>query len=238
MNKFKNIIDSIMSLSRFLKACFVMLILHVFVYKLVLCNYEAANHIVFELGVIFYDIALALLCSIIFFFFQIHIPEQRNKKRLYPAISNLYRDFINAQRNIVSVAIKHADPTIKSEEEKILDGNTKIPYTEFSDRKYLGVTKDILWIEVLYNEVLIIEKYRQDILALSQYIDSQGLSFALNVIYHPEIKTINALYKTWTQDTKRGIRFYNSRKDRMMLDFWTFIQEEEKYFEDTFGKYI
>lgn len=227
-----------MSLSRLCKVSFLVLLTFVTIYKLVLCNIEASNQIVYGLGEILYWIALALLGSIIFFFFQVHIPQQKNKARVYPAIAKLYRDFIQAQNNIVSVAIKHAAPSLESTEEKILDGAKKIPYSELSDKCYLGVTKSPLWIEVLYNEVLIIERYKQDILALSQNIDSEGLSFALNVSHHPEIKTINAVYKIWKTDTKRGICFQNSGKNRTMLEFWEFIQEEEKYFRDTFGKYI
>lgn len=238
MNFFKYIIDTFMSLSRFWKAFIVILISYVIIYKLVLCNYEAPNQIVYGLGEILYGITLALLGSTIFFIFQVHIPEQRNQTKVYPAISKLYRDFIQAQNNIVAVAIKYADPSLESIEQKIIDGAAKIPYSELSNRRYLGVTKNLLWIEVLYNEVLVIEKYRQDILALSQHIDSQGLSFALNVTYHPEIKTINAVYKIWTTDPKKGICIHNSEKDRRMLDFWEFIQEEEKYFRETFGKYI
>jgi hypothetical protein len=102
----KKFAKKIKSVSISIKIIFSTSIIYSLSYKLALQNILEIFPFAFELGLIMFNLSIALTASCIFYFIVVHIREFNNKNKAYNIISNKIHRLLNNERKVTDALVE------------------------------------------------------------------------------------------------------------------------------------
>lgn len=187
-----------------------------------------------KIGDVSVTLGISFLASFIFYFVQVHLPETRQKRDLYPVISALFQRIICTEKSILTefVGIK---PFESLSEETIKKGaDSRNVNTQDAPLYLVGQNRSANWMEYGFSQVADIDKTWEMLMKYAAYMDSELLSLLSRVQGAGTLgffRTMKSIYSTM----KQGVKLNGFGKG--MVEFWRFIQEQEAYYNRVFSEY-
>lgn len=181
-----------------------------------------------KIGDVMITLGISFLASFIFYFVQVHLPETRQKKDLYPVISELFHRIIMIEKRFLTefVGMKPfeslSEDCIKA---GVISRDVNIPNAPLH---LAGFNRSANWMEYGLHEVADIDKTWEMLMKYSAYMDSEFLSLLSRVQSNSTLtffRTMKSIYPT----LKQGLKLDGFEGG--FVDLWRFIQEQEAYFD-------
>lgn len=210
-------------------------VLFLLVMELWLREIPAPYPIFVKIGNVFVTLAISIIASVIFYFVQVHLPNAKEKERIYPSIAKLFGSMLGLEKDLLTqvLQIKMEDMTEEGIEDSVskLDLYSEAPLTIGSAN---AVNHRANWIEYCLYRVERIDKNWNLLINFSTYLDSECMSLL--------IKIQNDC--TYLDQVRRLFPMCNGRMHRLSIDdanlfveYWHFIEEQEKYYNKVFKPY-
>lgn len=186
-----------------------------------------------KIGDVMVTLAISVIASFIFYFVQVHMPDIRHKANVYPCVAKLFHRILINEKALLKNYV--GAQSYEGLTEAIIKTGAKSRNVTLQDAPlYLaGCNRSANWIEYGINQVDEIDKCWEMILKYSSYLDSKCVSILADIkedsLLH-FFRTIRGLYRTITFGEMHGF-------DKLFLDFWNTIQEQDKYYNDVFAIY-
>lgn len=186
-----------------------------------------------KIGDVMVTLAISVIASFIFYFVQVHMPDIRHKANVYPCVAKLFHRILINEKALLKNYV--GAQSYEGLTEAIIKTGAKSRNVTLQDAPlYLaGCNRSANWIEYGINQVDEIDKCWEMILKYSSYLDSKCVSILADIkedsLLH-FFRTMRGLYRTITFGEMHGF-------DKLFLDFWNTIQEQDKYYNDVFAIY-
>lgn len=187
-----------------------------------------------KIGDVLVTLGISFLASFIFYFVQVHLPEARLKKDLYPVISELFHRIIFTERSFLTefVGVK---PFELLTEENIKAGIIARDVNIQNAPLHLaGLNRRANWMEYGLNQVAEIDKTWEMLMKYSAYMDSELLSLLSRIQGAGTLgffRKMKGIYPS----LKQGLKL--SGFEDGFVELWHFIQEQYAYFDKVFSEY-
>ena len=187
-----------------------------------------------KIGDVFVTLGVSFLASFIFYFVQVHLPDTRQKKDLYPVISALFHRIIQTEKSFLTefVGIK---PFEALTEETIKNGTESRDVNVQDAPLHLAVQhRSANWMEYGISQVADIDKTWEMLMKYSAYMDSELLSLLSRIQGAGTLgffRTMKGIYPTMGKGAK--LNGFGGG----MVELWRFIQEQEAYYSRVFPDY-
>lgn len=188
-----------------------------------------------KIGDVLVTLGISFLASFIFYFIQVHLPESRQRKDLYPVISELFHRIILTEKSLLTEFV-NIDSFDALTEDGIRKGTDSRDVNVRNAPLYLaGLNRDANWIEFGFSKVADIDKTWEMLMKYSAYMDSE-LLYLLSRVQQAGgslgfFRTMKNIYPT----LKQGLKL-NGFGDGM-VSLWRLIQEQDAYYKRVFIKY-
>lgn len=204
------------------------------VMELWLRRIPATFPIFIKIGDVLVTLGISFLASFIFYFVQVHLPETRQRKDLYPVISALYHRIIFIEKSFITEFV-NIKPFEALTEDNIKTGTDSRDVNIHNAPLHLaGLNRNANWMEYGFNQVAEIDKTWEMLMKYSAYMDSELLSLLSRVQGAGTLgffRTMKGIYPTM----KQGLKL-NGFGDGM-VELWRFVQEQEAYYNRVFSEY-
>lgn len=187
-----------------------------------------------KIGNVLVTLGISFLASFIFYFVQVHLPETRQKKDMYPVISELFHRIIFTEKSFLT-AFVNVKPFESLTEESIREGTQSRDVNIQDAPLYLaGPNRSANWMEYGIYEIESIDKNWEMLMKYSAYMDSDLLSLLSRVQSDSTLSYFRAMKS-----------IYPTIKQKLILDgfeggmikLWRFIQEQDAYYEKVLSEY-
>lgn len=187
-----------------------------------------------KIGNVLVTLGISFLASFIFYFVQVHLHETRQRKNLYPIISQLFHRIILTEKSFLSEFVS-TKPFDELTEEKIKIGtDSRDVNAQNAPLHLIGLNRNANWMEYGFNQVEDIDKTWEMLMKYSAYMDSELLSLLSRVQGAAALgffRTMKGIYPKMKQELElKG--FGDS-----MVELWRFIKEQEAYYNREFSEY-
>ena len=202
--------------------------------ELVLRRIPAPIPIFIKIGDVLVTLGISFLASFIFYFVQVHMPEVKQKKNLYPVISQLFGRIISIEKSFITnfVNVNSFDALT---EENIREGtNDRDVNAQNAPLHLIGANRSANWMEYGFSSVADIDKNWEMLMKYSAYMDSEMLLLLSKIQSNGTLgffRTMKGIYSTMRQ----GIHLNGF--DAGMVAFWGFVKEQDLYFNREFVGY-
>ena len=204
--------------------------------ELVLRRIPAPFPIFVKIGDLFVALAISFLASVIFYFVQVHMPREKEKADLFPLLASQFRSILGSEKEILTrfLGLSMDEMTEDAIDNKA--GNLDL----YSDAPLIlgDVHRDhkANWIEYGLFEVNRIDKNWDMMIRYSAYLDSECMAL-LNRMQSPG-SMLDLIRKVFPMCKSKAHAFtFGNGSERIFLDFWQFIQEQENYYNRVFKPY-
>ena len=208
-------------------------VIFLLVMELVFREIPAPFPIFVKIGDVMVTLAISVIASFIFYFVQVHMPDIRHKANVYPCVAKLFHRILINEKALLKNYV--GAQSYEGLTEAIIKTGAKSRSVTLQDAPlYLaGCNRSANWIEYGINQVDEIDRCWEMILKYSSYLDSKCVSILADIkedsLLH-FFRTMRGLYRTITFGEMHGF-------DKLFLDFWSTIQEQDKYYNDVFAIY-
>lgn len=204
------------------------------VMELLLRQIPAPYPIFVKIGNLVVTLAISFLASFVFYFVQVHMPEMKQKKNLYPVISELFHRIIITEKHLLTefVGVKPFDSLT---EEGITSGTISRDVNIQNAPLHLaGLNRSANWMEFGFCQTADIDKTWEMMMKYSSYMDSELLLLLSKIQSNSALaffRTMKSIYPT----IKEGLQL--SGYETEMVKFWHFIQEQDSYYDKVLLQY-
>lgn len=185
-----------------------------------------------KIGDVFVTLGISFLASFIFYFVQVHLPETRQRKDLYPVISELFNRIIFTEKSFLTKFVNIKSFEALTEENVRKGTDARDVNIQNAPLHLAGLNRNANWMEYGFNTVAEIDKTWEMLMRYSAYMDSDLLSLLSKVQQAGGalgfFRTMKGIYPTMKQDLN-----LNGFGD-VMVNFWQLIQEQEEYYKRVF----
>ena len=226
----------VMSLRRDIVYMLIVDVLFLLIMELWLRGIPAPYPIFIKIGNLFVTLAISIIASIIFYFVQVHLPNVKEKERIYPSLAKLFGSILGLEKNMLTqlLDIKMKDMSekrIKDSVEK-LNLYSEAPLTIGSAN---SADHRANWIEYCLFRVDRIDKNWNLLIQYSSYLDSECMSLLMRIqnddMFLDQVRRMfpicnGKMHRLSIQDTN------------MFVENWHFIEEQEDYYNRVFKPYV
>lgn len=202
--------------------------------ELVLRKIPAPFPIFVKIGDVLVTLGISFLASFVFYFIQVHLPETRQKKDLYPVIAELYQRIILNQKTLLTYYV-NVKPFDALTEDAIKSGvNSRDVNIQDAPLYLAGLNRNADWLEFGVHQVAEIDKTWDMLMKYSAYMDSELLSILSRIQSNGTLsffRTMKGIYQTFKQVIKLN-GFAGG-----FVELWRFIQEQDAYFDRVLKEY-
>lgn len=176
------IINRIKTLRIEIKWCFGIAFLSVLIIELILKNWEAPNDTIYRFGDMFLRFCYSISASVIFFFFNQHIPKEEKKIRTYAfqkdKLNNIHYE-INVLLRLIGIDTKRINGELKA---NIL--NSTLSNLEWQTKVISPIESIIVfdnWVEYFSFKALRINNLINELMILEDIIDKNTMQEILKM---------------------------------------------------------
>lgn len=187
------------------------------------------------IGDLFVALAISIMASIVFYFFQVHMPRIKEKENLFPSLASMFHSILGYEKDMLSqlLDLKMDEMT----EEKINAQTEKLNlYTPAP--LIIGGTKGdhkANWIEYCIFRVQRIDKNWDLMIHYSSYLDSECMALLLRMQNSDMfLNQVRSLFPICNGPAHR----LSIDTSSLFIEFWHFIDEQQKYYDRVFAPYM
>lgn len=204
------------------------------VMELVLRRIPAPFPIFVKIGDVFVTLGISFLASFVFYFVQVHMPEMKQKKNLYPVISKLFNRIIITEKSLLTKFVNVAAFDALTEENIRNGTNTRNVNNQDAPMRFAGSNRNANWMEYGFSQVADIDKNWEMLMNYSAYMDSEMLLLLAKIQSDSTLgffRKMRGIYPTLRHE------LHLNGFDAGMVDFWEGIKAQDVYYSRVFAGY-
>ncbi len=223
-----------MSLRRDLVVLLVIDVLFLILMELLLKEIPAPFPIFVKIGNLLVTLAVSFLASFVFYFVQVHMPQVRQERDLYPIISRLFNRIIQTEKSLLTNFVNEKSYSTLTED--IIRNGTKNRDVNMQNAPliFAGSNRNANWIEYGYNQVVDIDNNWNMIMRYSAHLDSEQL-LILSKIQSNSVLNFFRKMKVIYGSLNKQIELKGF--DNGVVEFWNEIKLQEDFYKRTFSEY-
>lgn len=203
------------------------------VMELVLRDIPAPYPIFVKIGDVMVTLAISFIASFIFYFVQVHMPDIRHKANVYPCMAKLFSRILINEKALLKNYVGAQSYDELTEDVIKMGAMRRDVNVQDAPLFLVGDNRNANWLEYGFHQVDDIDKSWEIMMKYSSYLDSKCISLLADIkedsLLH-FFRTMRGMYRTITFGEMHGL-------DKLFLDFWSTIQEQDKYYNDVFAIY-
>ena len=203
------------------------------VMELVLRDIPAPFPIFVKIGDVMVTLAISFIASFIFYFVQVHMPDIRHKANVYPCVAKLFNRILINEKALLKNYVGAQSYDELTEDVIKMGAMRRDVNVQDAPIFLAGDNRNANWLEYGFHQVDDIDKSWEIMMKYSSYLDSKCISLLADIkedsLMH-FFRTMRRLYKSLQFGEMHGF-------DKLFLDFWSTIQEQDKYYNDVFAIY-
>lgn len=202
--------------------------------ELVLKRIPAPFPIFVKVGNVAITLGISFLASFVFYFVQVHMPETRQKKDLYPIIAELFHRIINNEKEFLTNMVGEKSYNDLTEDNIRFGINSRDVNIKNAPLYLAGPERNADWMEYGFYQVTDIDKSWEMLMKYSAYMESEFLSMLSKIQSDTTIgffRTMKGIYPTF----RHGLHLRGFEDGFVRL--WKSINGQEKYYQKVFAEY-
>ena len=210
-------------------------VLFLLVMELWLREIPAPYPIFVKIANVLVTLAISIIASVIFYFVQVHLPNVKERERIYPSLAKLFGSMLGLEKDLLTqvLHIEMKDMT----EEGIKDSVSKLNlYSEAPLTIGSANTENhrANWIEYCLYRVERIDRNWNLLINYSIYLDSECMSLLIRIqndcTYLDQVRRmfpicIGRMHRLTIEDAN------------LFTEFWHFIEDQQTYYNRVFAPY-
>lgn len=211
-------------------------VIFLLVMELWLRSIPAPYPVFVRIGDLFVTLGVSYIASLIFYFVQVHMPQIKERERIYPSIAKMFNSILSAETDILTqllgVKMKEMSEDVIKEKAQHIDLYTEAPLTIGSPTGDHRAN----WLEYCIYRVGIIDRNTDMMLNVSTYLDSECMDILMRIqdsdTFLVQVRRLFPMCKAG------GIHRLQYQIPEPFIRLWHFIEEQESYYDRVFGKYF